>query len=144
MITISGKQKRALHRSPLQLLVVLGLAGLLAGCAFPKRDYSMVPDASIIQVQLQNGEWVAVPPECKRLITEAPRPWYDYDARPQIAFGCATYTNLANSVARPRDLTEPGSYGGQHADTAASAVTRYRQNAVTPLNKTTSTKTSSN
>ena len=127
-----------------RLLAACGLAGLVAGCAFPKRDYSMVPDASIIQVQLQDGSWVAVPPECQRLFTEAPAPWYQYDSRPQVAFGCATYTNLANSVARPRDLSQPKAYGGQNADTAASAVTRYRQGEVTPLMDNTATKTQGN
>lgn len=144
MNTLYSKKSRPHSPAPLRLLTVLGLVGLVTGCAFPKRDYSMLPDASVIQVQQQHGHWVAVAPECKRLITERPRPWYEYDSRPQVAFGCATYTNLANSVARPRDLTQPGTYRGQQADTAADAVTRYRQNAVTPLNKTTSTKKSSN
>lgn len=125
-----------------RLLAAMGLTGLLAGCAFPKRDYSMMPDASVIGVELRNGGWEAVPPECKRLYTEAPRPWYEYDARPQIAYGCATYTNLANSVARPQDLARPRDYGGQQVDTAADAVARHRLNKVTPLRNTTSTKPS--
>lgn len=125
----------------LRWLLACGLAGLLAGCAFPKRDYSFMPDASVIQVQLQDGRWVAVPPDCARLFTEPPRALYD--SRPQVPYGCATYTNLANSVANPRDLVAPGTYEGQHADSAADAVTRYRENKVTPLRKTNSTKTPS-
>jgi pilus assembly protein CpaD len=125
-----------------RLATACGLGLLLAGCAFPKYDYSLVPDASVIQVQLQDGRWVAVPPECARLYTEAPRA--AYDSRPQAAFGCATYTNLANSVARPQDLLAPHEYAGQQADTAADAVTRYREDKVTPLRETNSTKKSSN
>lgn len=125
-----------------RLAATCSLGLLLAGCAFPKYDYSLVPDASVIQVQLQDGRWVAVPPECAHLYTEAPRPIYD--SRPQAAFGCATYTNLANSVARPRDLLAPHEYAGQQADTAADAVTRYREDKVTPLRETNSTKKSSN
>lgn len=117
---------------------VAGAVGLLAGCAFPKRDYSYMPDASIIQVQMKDGQWVAVPPDCAKLYPEYPRP--KFDSRPQAAFGCATYTNLANSAAHPLDLATPGSYAGQEADTAGDAVTRYRQNKVTPLRETTSTK----
>lgn len=128
--------------SACRLAAACGLGLLLAGCAFPKYDYSLVPDASVIQVQLQDGRWVAVPPECARLYTEPQRPIYD--SRPQAAFGCATYTNLANSVARPQDLLAPNSYSGQQADSAADAVTRYRQDKVTPLRETNSTKKSSN
>lgn len=122
----------------LRWLMVGGLTILLAGCAFPKRDYSFMPDASVIQVQLRDGRWVAVPPECARLFNEPPRSLYD--SRPQVPYGCATYTNLANSVANPRDLVAPGQYDGQQADNAAGAVTRYRENKVTPLRQTNSTK----
>ncbi len=118
-------------------LVVGGLVTLLAGCAFPKRDYSMLPDASVIQVQEQDGQLVAVPPHCGPLFPKQRR--YQFDSRPQTAFGCATYTNLANSVANPLDLVSPDPYAGQQADNAAGAVTRYRQNQVTPLRETTST-----
>jgi len=117
---------------------VLGLSLGLAACAFPKRDYSLVPDANVIQVQLQDGRWVALPPQCNTLYTEPPRSVYD--SRPQAAFGCATYTNLANSVANPRDLVQPAPYAGQQADNAAAAVTRYRENQVTPLKETRTTK----
>lgn len=128
------------HIAALKWLMVIGLAGLLAGCAFPKRDYSMVPDASVIKVELQDGRWVAVPPECAHLFTEQSlSSWHAHKSRPQVAFGCATYTNLANSVARPFDLLRPQPYGGQHAESAAEAVTRYRQNEVTPLRNTSST-----
>lgn len=125
--------RRVLVRS----MIVLGLGVALAGCAFPKRDYSYLPDASVIQVQMRNGQWVAVPPDCNTLYPEYPRD--RFDSRPQAAFGCATYTNLANSVADPRDLAAPAAYSGQQADTADSAVTRYRKGEVTPLRKTNST-----
>jgi hypothetical protein len=118
-------------------LVVIGLTVLLAACAFPKRDYSMLPDASIIQVQEQDGKLVAVPPHCGPLFPQQRR--WQFDSRPQMAFGCATYTNLANSVAQPLELVSPDPYAGQQAENAAEAVTRYRKNQVTPLRETTST-----
>lgn len=120
-----------------KLATVSVLALILAGCAFPKRDAKGMPDASVIKVQLQNGVWVAVPPECASLFTEFARP--KFNSRPQYSFGCATYTNLANSVARPQDLIRPSTYAGQQADHASEAVTRYRQNEVTPLRETSST-----
>ncbi len=119
----------------LLLLASLGLS--LAACSFPKRDYSMLPNADVIKVQLKDGRWVAIPPECNSMFNEPARTIYD--SRPQVPYGCATYTNLANSVANPRDLVEPAAYGGQHADTADSAVTRYREGQITPLKETTTT-----
>src|SRR5690625_2832194 len=113
------------------------LIGGLTACAFPKRDAQGMPDASVIKVELQDGRWVAIPPECQELFTEFTRP--KYDSRPQYPFGCATYSNLANSVANPEDLIRPGQYRGQDADTAGDAVTRYRENRVTPLKETETT-----
>lgn len=118
-------------------MVVFGLGIALAGCAFPKRDYTYLPDASVIQVQMKDGQWVATPPNCNKFYPEYPRD--KFDSRPQAAFGCATYTNLANSVARPQDLAVPAAYSGQMGDTAGSAVTRYREGKITPLRDTTST-----
>lgn len=133
---IAMKQQNGLA-SIAKFATVSILTLVLAGCAFPKRDAKAMPDASVIKVQLQNGVWVAVPPECASLFTEFARP--KFNSRPQYSFGCATYTNLANSVARPQDLVQPSTYAGQQADHAAEAVTRYRQNEVTPLRETSST-----
>lgn len=114
------------------------LALILSACAFPDRDYSLIPDANTIQVRLDDGRWVAVPPECTSLHQDTLRG--PFDDRSWVAFGCATYTNLANSVAKPRDLVAPASYAGQQPDAAAAAVTRYRENKITPIkeSKTTS------
>lgn len=122
----------------LRLLLAATLALSLAACAFPKRDAKGLPNASVIEVKLEDGQWVAVPPECLSLFTEFTR--MKYDSRPQYPFGCATYTNLANSVANPRDLIRPTPYGGQHVDTASDGVTRYRTGNVTPLQDTDTTK----
>ena len=124
---------RFLSKYGVVLLLTLGLSA----CAFPKRDPQGLPDVSVIQVELQDGRWVAVPPECLPLFTEFTRP--DYDSRPQYPFGCATYQNLAHSIANPRDLVAPAAYGGQPVDSAVGAVERYRHNQVTPLNDTTTT-----
>lgn len=122
-----------LRRLSVTALVLL----LLGGCAFPKRDPQGLPDVSVIKVELQDGRWVAVPPECLPLFTEFSRP--KYDSMPQYPFGCATYTNLANQLANPRDLVQPADYAGQHVDSARDAVTRYRENRVTPLRETETT-----
>ncbi|MFT0533430.1 CpaD family pilus assembly lipoprotein [Castellaniella hirudinis] len=99
----------------------------------------MMPDQSVIRVEVQaDGSLAAVPPHCGPLFPEQRR--LQFDSRPQVAFGCATYTNLANSVARPQDLLAPRPYAGQMAEDAAAAVTRYREDKVTPLRDTTSTK----
>lgn len=126
-----------IHANLMRCWAVLGLALFLTACAFPGRDYSLVPDASVIEVQLADGRWVAVPPECSKLFSSPPPS--RYDSRPQVAFGCATYTNLANSVARPRDLVYPASYAGQQPDSAAAAVTRYRENKITPIKESRTT-----
>ncbi|WP_323011643.1 CpaD family pilus assembly lipoprotein [Castellaniella sp.] len=121
----------------LRVLVVAGAVLALSACAFPDRDYHLVPDADVIKVQLENGQWVAIPPQCASLHQDALRG--PFDNRAKLAFGCATYTNLANSVARPRDLVAPNPYAGHQPDAAASAVTRYRENKTTPIQKSNTT-----
>ena len=54
-------------------------------------------------------------------------------ARPDVAFGCATYTNLAAMLVRGSDLTDPVPFGGPDADVAADAVRRYETGKVMPL-----------
>lgn len=119
--------------------VVGGLVLALAGCAFPRRDVSGLPGPEVIQVTQVPGSGLrAVPPDCAALAQPS---LYStlWDRRSPIAFGCATYTNLANQVARPKDLVQPEPYAGQSADTAGAAVKRYRENAITPLRGTRST-----
>src|SRR5699024_1417341 len=127
--------------APLYRLRLLLSATLILGltaCAFPKRDAKGLPDTSVIEVKQQNGQWVAIPPECQSLFTEFTR--LKYDSRPRSPLGCATYSNLANSVATPKDLVRPSQYSGQHVDTASDGVTRYRTGNITPLQDTNTTK----
>ncbi|RLM22690.1 hypothetical protein BIY29_11885 [Brenneria alni] len=111
--------------------------GLLAGCASWQRDDDGLPDVSSIKLQQQGKQWVAVPPDCSSLMQ--PGYHWSHQGRQQVAFGCATYTNLAVSLARPQDLSTPRIYSGMQADAAALSVTRYRQNKVEPLRETEST-----
>ncbi|TBU93531.1 hypothetical protein [Stutzerimonas kirkiae] len=123
---------------PATTLLVAGLALLLPGCASWQRDAQGVPDASVIQLQRFGEHWVGVAPDCRALEQPARRQGEDRQ-RWRIAFGCATYGNLAASLARPQDLAQPLRYPGMHADAAALAVTRYRENKVEALRETAST-----
>ncbi len=91
-----------------------------------------MPDASVIgYVPGENGGH-AVPPSCEALSEAAPM----RDAgmrRPSVAFGCATYSNLAAMVARPADFVSPRPYAGADAPLAASAVRRYEEGRAMPL-----------
>lgn len=116
-------------------LAAVGALMALSACAFPKRDYNFMPDESIIKVQADaQGRLIAVPPHCGPLFPEKRQA--PLDSRPQAAFGCATYTNLANTIADPADLIAPRPYANQDAEDAAGAVQRYHQNRVTPLRET--------
>lgn len=107
---------------------------LLAGCTFPERDYGFMPDNRVIRVEQGAQGWQASPPDCDLLYPARRR--LAHDDRPQVAFGCATYTNLAASVARPQDLVQPKEYAGPQTDAATLAVQRYRENEVEPLRET--------
>lgn len=120
------------------LFCVIGATLSLTGC-FPHRDMARLPEVNAINVTRgSDGRYVAIPPDCNTLLQPSEYST-DLEPRPGIAFGCATLTNLAAQVANPQDLVTPRPYAGQHADTAGSAVTRYRLDKVTPLKKTTST-----
>lgn len=121
-----------------RLLTAIIAGGLLTGCAFPRKDFAGVPDPSVIRVSNDSGHLKALPPDCARL-REASQYSTLTDPRPDISFGCATYTNLSQQVARPADLVAPRSYGNQSADTAAAAVERHRKGEITPLRATTTT-----
>lgn len=117
--------------APLAALLVAPFVALpvtlLGGCmSTPPR--LGIPDASIIR--LRDGR--ALPPDCAPLVEHS-----DFRdagaARPDIAFGCATYTNLAAMLARASDLTDPVPFGGADADVAADAVRRYETGKVMPL-----------
>ncbi|MBV6272983.1 CpaD family pilus assembly protein [Alcaligenaceae bacterium CGII-47] len=119
-------------------LIIFGLCLTLSACAFPRKDFSSVPDASVITVRQTGSLYEAIPPECAGMLQPSQYNKAD-DLRMSIAFGCATYTNLAEQVAQPRDLIHPATYRGQSAEAAAQAATRYRENKVTPLKETQST-----
>lgn len=120
------------------ILTTAAVSLMLGGCGFPRKDFSSVPDPSIIRMTQHNGEWRAHAPDCRHLLQPSQYNAY-HNMRLSIAFGCATYSNLAASVARPADLVQPPAFAGTHADPAALAVERYRLNDVEPLRDTTST-----
>jgi hypothetical protein len=122
----------------LKLSLVTGISVALCGCAFPRKDFSSVPDPSVITLKQVGPGYEASAPDCKPLLQPSQYNKAD-DLRMSIAFGCATYTNLAGQVARPEDLIKSKSYGGQSAEAAAGAMQRYRENKVTPLRETMST-----
>lgn len=119
-------------------LLIPGVCLALSACAFPRKDFSSVPDPSVITVHPAGSGYQAIAPDCMRLLQPSQYNKAD-DLRMSIAFGCATYTNLAGQVARPLDLMAPATYSGQSAEAAADAAARYRENKVTPLKETRST-----
>jgi pilus assembly protein CpaD len=121
---------RLCSRSSLSLLALLTA---LSGCMTTPPPLSM-PDASLVGFDGMH----AVPPDCTKLAPQS----HMVDAgveRPGVAFGCATYTNLANMLARPADLVQPIPYAGADAELGASAVRRYEEGRTTPLNTTSTT-----
>ena len=129
--------KRSVARLP-AVALALSMALTLSACAFPRKDFSSVPDAGVITLKQVGSGYEAVAPDCDRLLQPSQYNKAD-DLRMSVAFGCATYSNLAGQLARPEDLLAPRVYRGQSADTVAGAVERYRENKVTPLRQTMST-----
>lgn len=123
--------------SAAQLAALLGML-LLAGCAFPRKDFSGLPGPDVIKVVNEGNGYRAQGPDCNNLLQPSQHSKAD-NLRMSIAFGCATYNNLADQLARPEDLVAPKRYPGQSADTAGAAVERYRTNEVTPLRGTDTT-----
>jgi pilus assembly protein CpaD len=117
------------------LVWLLGAGLALTGCAH--KTTAWIPDSSIIPVVGNT----ALLPDCRPLAE--PSTMRDgilpYEGRATIAFGCATYSNLARMVANPRDLVNPRGYPGQDAVNAGAAVQRYHENKVTPLSDSTTT-----
>jgi hypothetical protein len=105
------------------LLCVTAFA--LCGCFKPPVS---MPDERIIGY---DGKRLT-PPDCDRLA----QPSLLLDAgvpRPSMAWGCATYTNLAAQIANPQDFVSPQTLGPADAAVAASAVRRYETDHVYPL-----------
>jgi len=118
---------------------VAGAMLLTSGCAFPRKDLVGVPDPSVIRLALDaDGSVRAQAPDCGPLQQKSQYHSF-HGSRMSMAFGCAPYSNLANTLARPADLVQPREYSGSQADAAALAVQRYRQNEVEPLRGTQST-----
>jgi len=114
----------------LTLILVCTTATSMSGCFKPPRG---MPDESTISYDGKS----AVPPDCAGLA----RPSVLTDAgwhRPEMEWGCATYTNLAAQVAHPRDLVAPAKLAPANAAVAASAVHRYETGHVIPLDTSTS------
>src|SRR5690554_5034765 len=99
----------------LNRILTLGLCLALTACVFPRKDFSSVPDPSVIQVTQTGSTYQAVPPDCGPLLQPSQLNKAD-DLRMSIAFGCATYTNLAEQVADPGDMVAPKAYRGQSVD----------------------------
>jgi pilus assembly protein CpaD len=100
-----------------------------------------MPDPSVIGFTPGEGGQ-AVPPACESLdqrsgMRDAGR------KRPGVAFGCATYSNLAAMVSRPADLVAPVPYAGADAPLAASAVRRYEEDRVKSFGPDSSSSSSS-
>lgn len=92
-----------------------------------------VPDAtSLVFVRIN-----LTAPNCAELVTPSEE-WSAW-TRPNMSFGCATYTNLTHMLADPADLASPRAFGGPDATTSASAIDRYHTDKVTPLRRTSST-----
>jgi len=109
--------------------LTLTVALLLAGCMSQHQPLGL-PDSSVLSYDGTR----AVPPNCEAL--SAPSTLRDAGfPRPSVAFGCATYTNLGAMLARPADLVAPLPSARPSAAMGASAVRRYNEGTVTPLNK---------
>jgi hypothetical protein len=129
------------HRLALLILSLagaIGAASALSGCMSEHPPLGMPNDSVIGFTSAGGGR--AIPPQCDELN----QPSHMVDAgrgRPGVAFGCATYSNLAAMLARPADLVAPEPYAGADAALGASAVRAYEEGRAQPL-KSTSTTTS--
>jgi len=127
-----------LARLMISLVAVLAAASTLSGCMSEHPPLGM-PNDSVIGFTADGGG-KAIPPPCDQLN----QPSHMIDAgrgRPGVAFGCATYSNLAAMLVRPADLVAPEPYAGADAALGASAVRAYEEGRAQPL-KSTSTTTS--
>jgi pilus assembly protein CpaD len=118
------------HVRFLTFVLACSVALGVSGCFKPPRG---MPDESTISFDGHS----ALPPDCASLA----RPSVLTDAgwhRPDMEWGCATYTNLAAQVAHPQDLDRPQKLAPADAAVAASAAHRYQTGHVIPLDKGTS------
>jgi hypothetical protein len=129
------------HRLARRIISLAGAivaASAVSGCMSEHPPLGM-PNDSVIGFTADGGGR-AIAPSCDQLN----QPSHMIDAgrgRPGVAFGCATYSNLAAMLARPADLVAPEPYAGADAALGASAVRAYEEGRAQPL-KSTSTTTS--
>ncbi|MDG0023286.1 CpaD family pilus assembly lipoprotein [Trinickia sp. Y13] len=117
-------------------IMVLAAGSGLTGCMSEHPPLGM-PNDSVIGFSSENGGQ-AVAPSCDQL--NQPSHMLDAGrARPGVAFGCATYSNLAAMLVRPADLVAPLPYAGADAALAASAVRAYEEGRAQPLRSTSTT-----
>ncbi|MGI4858579.1 MAG: CpaD family pilus assembly lipoprotein [Janthinobacterium lividum] len=117
------------HARFLALVLVCGMVVSTSGCFKPPLG---MPDASVIGYDGIR----TTPPDCAALsraslLTDAGL------QRPDMQWGCATYTNLAAQIASPRDAVAPEPIGPADAAVAASAVHRYQTGHVMKLDTST-------
>jgi len=97
------------------------LSCLLLGACAPL-TVARMPDESVIRVK--DGALIA--PDCRTLQQPSEMPMRDgllqMTKRPSIAFGCATYSNLAKMLVNPQDLVDPQPYPGQSAPMAGGTA----------------------
>lgn len=111
------------------IALMLSMPCWLTGCMSLHQPLGL-PDSSVLSY---DGARV-LPPNCATL--SAPSTLLDAGfQRASVAFGCATYTNLAAMLARPADLSAPRPLTAPNAVTGAAAAQRYFDGAVTPLSK---------
>ncbi|TCG06966.1 hypothetical protein BZM27_22815 [Paraburkholderia steynii] len=113
---------------------------LLTSCMSTQPPLDM-PDVSVIGFVPGDGGYLT-PPACNALNQRSDMVDAGY-ARPGVAFGCATYSNLAAMIARPADVLAPVPYPGADAPLAASAVRRYEEGHAMPLTGWSATSSSS-
>ncbi len=111
---------------------VAAAAFALGGCySDPKMN---MPDASVIHVNPDGSSRV----DCRSL-TESPILSDGGFGRPDMQWGCATYSNLAAQVADPRDLVAPSKLDPANGPAAVTAVRRYELGNVKALDRAVST-----
>ncbi|MBU6489169.1 MAG: hypothetical protein KGQ57_15310 [Burkholderiales bacterium] len=117
-------------------IIAIAAASSLTACMSEHPPLGM-PNDSVIGFSSENGGR-AIAPQCDQLN----QPSHMLDAgrgRPGVAFGCATYSNLAAMLVRPADLVAPFPYAGADAALGASAVRAYEEGRAQPLRSTSTT-----
>lgn len=83
------------------------------------------------ETELVFTSYTAEAPDCSAMVTANPS--LEAENRPSMAFGCATYSNLAAQVADPADLAVPRAFAGPEGTTGSTAVQSYLDDKVKKL-----------